>query len=105
MNYDAELRWSRPGDGRPLPIERLVEYPRNPRTNDGAVDRMCASIKEFGLKIPLLARISKVGWGQSSRRRWARAAIEIHTIPAAASGPNGFGLRLDSDDCALLEKP
>src|SRR5450759_1683015 len=38
------------------PIERLVEYPRNPRKNDSAVDRMCGSIKEFGFKIPVLAR-------------------------------------------------
>src|SRR6267154_734662 len=37
-------------------IERLVEYPRNPRKNDGAVDRMCGSIREFGFKIPVLAR-------------------------------------------------
>src|SRR2546430_17218103 len=38
------------------PIERLVEYPRNPRKNDSAVDRMCASIREFGFKIPCLVR-------------------------------------------------
>src|SRR5467141_2931567 len=37
-------------------IERLVEYPRNPRKNDSAVDRMCASIREFGFKIPCLVR-------------------------------------------------
>ena len=37
-------------------IDRLVEYPRNPRKNDKAVDRMCASIREFGFKIPVLAR-------------------------------------------------
>src|ERR1700733_3414361 len=36
------------------PIERLVEYARNPRKNDAAVDRMCCSIKEFGFKIPCL---------------------------------------------------
>src|SRR6202451_706451 len=36
------------------PIERLVEYPRNPRKNDAAVDRMCGSIREFGFKIPCL---------------------------------------------------
>jgi hypothetical protein len=36
------------------PIERLVEYPRNPRKNDSAIDRMCASIREFGFKIPRL---------------------------------------------------
>src|ERR1700686_4403302 len=37
-------------------IERLREYPRNPRKNDGAVDRMCSSIREFGFKIPCLVR-------------------------------------------------
>src|ERR1700751_2858677 len=38
------------------PIQRLREYPRNPRKNDSAVDRVCASIREFGFKIPVLAR-------------------------------------------------
>ncbi len=38
------------------PIDKLVPYPRNPRKNDAAVDRMCGSIREFGFKIPVLAR-------------------------------------------------
>src|SRR5689334_16589737 len=38
------------------PIDRLVFYVRNPRKNDAAVDRMCGSIKEFGFKVPVLAR-------------------------------------------------
>jgi len=38
------------------PIERLVEYPRNPRKSDSAVDRMVASIRQFGFKIPCLVR-------------------------------------------------
>src|ERR1700689_2519268 len=38
------------------PIDRLVFYARNPRKNDAAVDRMCASIREFGFKIPCLVR-------------------------------------------------
>src|SRR5260221_3110753 len=38
------------------PIDRLVFYARNPRKNDSAVDRMCSSIREFGFKIPVLAR-------------------------------------------------
>ncbi|MFY9725066.1 MAG: DNA methyltransferase [Bryobacteraceae bacterium] len=38
------------------PIERLVFYARNPRKNDAAVDRMVASIREYGFKIPVLAR-------------------------------------------------
>jgi DNA modification methylase len=37
-------------------IDRFVLYARNPRKNDAAVDRMCASIREFGFKIPCLAR-------------------------------------------------
>ena len=38
------------------PIDKLVFYSRNPRKNDSAVDRMCGSIREFGFKIPVLAR-------------------------------------------------
>jgi ParB-like chromosome segregation protein Spo0J len=38
------------------PLDRLVFYARNPRKNDAAVDRMCGSIREFGFKIPVLAR-------------------------------------------------
>src|SRR5690242_20214246 len=38
------------------PIDKLVFYIRNPRKNDAAVDRMCGSIREFGFKIPVLAR-------------------------------------------------
>ena len=35
-------------------IASLVFYARHPRKNDAAVDRMCASIREFGFKIPCL---------------------------------------------------
>ncbi len=38
------------------PTERLVPYVRNPRKNDEAVDRMCAAIREFGFRIPIIAR-------------------------------------------------
>jgi hypothetical protein len=38
------------------PPSRIVEYARNPRKNDGAVDRMCASMREFGFKVPCLVR-------------------------------------------------
>src|SRR6516164_9569791 len=38
------------------PIDRLVFYAGNPRKNDAVVDRMCASIREYGFKIPVLAR-------------------------------------------------
>src|SRR5213595_2944473 len=38
------------------PIGKLDFYARNPRKNDSAVDRMCESIREFGFKVPVLAR-------------------------------------------------
>jgi ParB-like chromosome segregation protein Spo0J len=37
-------------------IDRLVPYAMNPRKNDAVVDRMCSSIREFGFKLPVLAR-------------------------------------------------
>jgi DNA modification methylase len=36
-------------------IQKLVFYAKNPRKNDAAVDRMVASIREYGFKIPVLA--------------------------------------------------
>ena len=38
------------------PIDKLIFYSHNPRKNDAAVDRMVASIREFGFKIPVLVR-------------------------------------------------
>jgi DNA methylase/ParB-like nuclease domain len=38
------------------PVDKLVAYLRNPRKNDEAVEKMAASIREFGFKIPMLAR-------------------------------------------------
>ena len=40
------------------PLDKLIPYARNPRKNDDAVTRMAASIREFGFKIPILARSS-----------------------------------------------
>ena len=44
------------------PIDKLVFYSRNPRKNDTVVDRMCSSIREFGFKIPVLARSDGEVW-------------------------------------------
>lgn len=38
------------------PVARLIPYARNPRKNDAAVDKMCAAIREFGFRIPVVAR-------------------------------------------------
>ena len=37
-------------------IDRLIPYARNPRKNDEQVDRMAGAIKEFGFRIPIVAR-------------------------------------------------
>ena len=39
-----------------LTLDRLVPYEKNSRKNDSALERMCASIKEFGFKISCLVR-------------------------------------------------
>lgn len=38
------------------PIDKLIPYARNPRKNDEQVDRMVSAIKEFGFRIPIVAR-------------------------------------------------
>jgi hypothetical protein len=37
------------------PVVKFVPYSRNPRKNDHAIERMAASIREFGFKTPILA--------------------------------------------------
>ncbi|WP_291998561.1 DNA modification methylase [Candidatus Accumulibacter sp. ACC012] len=38
------------------PVDRLLDYARNPRNNDHAVEQMAAVITEFGFRIPVVAR-------------------------------------------------
>jgi ParB-like chromosome segregation protein Spo0J len=38
------------------PLNRLVAYERNPRKNEQAVNRIVATIQQFGFKVPILAR-------------------------------------------------
>jgi DNA modification methylase len=37
-------------------INELIEYARNPRKNDAVVDKMVGCIKEFGFRIPIVAK-------------------------------------------------
>lgn len=39
-----------------IKTEELIEYARNPRKNDEVVDKMVACIKEFGFRIPIVAK-------------------------------------------------
>ncbi len=38
------------------PVDRLIPFARNPRKNDAVVARMCGAIKEFGFRIPIVAK-------------------------------------------------
>ena len=38
------------------PIDKPIEYARNPRKNDHAVDRVAAAIREFGFRVPVVAK-------------------------------------------------
>ena len=37
-------------------LDRLIPYARNPRRNDEVVDRMVGAIREFGFRIPIVAK-------------------------------------------------
>ena len=43
-------------------IDKLIPYVRKLRSNDSAVARMIAAIKEYGFKIPLLVRRREEGF-------------------------------------------
>jgi DNA modification methylase len=61
-------------------VDRLILYARNPRKNDAAVDRMCSSIREFGFKIPVLARSDGEVVDGHLRLKAARK-LEIPEVP------------------------
>src|SRR5947199_3235713 len=56
MQYDSLAVAPQPAEIQTWHIERLIFYARNPRKNDAAIDRMASSIREYGFKIPVLAR-------------------------------------------------
>ena len=57
---------TRPKLGKPIlsksvalqhwPLDRLIEYERNPRKNDHAVAQTAAAIAQFGFRVPILAK-------------------------------------------------
>ncbi len=65
------------------PIGRLVPYGRNPRKNDdpAVIAKMAGSIKEFGFRIPVLARSSDGLVVDGHLRLKAAAQLGIETIP------------------------
>ena len=62
------------------PIGRLVEYDRNPRKNDGVVERMAGAIVEFGFRIPIVARSDGLVVDGHLRLKAARL-LGLETVP------------------------
>ena len=61
-------------------IEDLTPYAKNPRKNDKAVDKVAASIREFGFKVPIV--IDKAGVVAAGHTR-LKAALKLgmDTVP------------------------
>lgn len=64
------------------PIERLAPYPTNPRKNDHAVERMADAIREFGFRIPVVAK-SDGEVVDGHLRLKAAVALGMKNIPVA----------------------
>lgn len=62
------------------PIDSVVEYARNPRKNDGAVQAVAASIKEFGWKSPIVIDKNNVVVAGHTRLKAARK-LGLTTVP------------------------
>lgn len=63
-----------------LIIEDLKEYENNPRHNDGAIDAVANSIKEFGFKVPIIIDKNNVIVAGHTRLKAARK-LGLETVP------------------------
>jgi len=62
------------------PLDRFIEYARNPRKNDHAVDRIAAAIREFGFRVPMLAKSDGLIVDGHLRLKAARN-LGLETVP------------------------
>ena len=63
-----------------IQIEELKEYENNPRRNDAAVEKVAASINEFGFKVPIVIDSDHVIVAGHTRVRAARM-LGLKTVP------------------------
>ena len=61
-------------------ITELKEYENNPRNNDGAVDAVAESIKQFGFKVPIIIDSDGVIIAGHTRRK-AAEKLGLETVP------------------------
>ncbi len=88
-------------------IDKLVPYERNPRKNDSAVDRMCASIVIPVLitpctsttegAVPFLKQVR--GWPLEDFRSWVKGALQVlRDLRRDFPGPGNLFWRTDAAD-------
>lgn len=61
-------------------IEELFDYENNPRNNDAAVEKVAASIQEFGFKVPIVIDKDNVIIAGHTRRK-AAERLGMQTVP------------------------
>ena len=61
-------------------VSDLIEYARNPRKNDHAVDKVAAAIREFGFRVPILAKSDKTVIDGHLRLKAAKK-LGLKTVP------------------------
>lgn len=65
-------------------IDELREYENNPRHNDGAVDAVAESIKEFGFKVPIVIDADGVIIAGHTRRK-AALKLGLEVVPCVVA--------------------
>lgn len=61
-------------------LTELIEYENNPRNNDGAVEAVAESIKQFGFKVPIIIDSEGVIVAGHTRKR-AAEHLGLKTVP------------------------
>lgn len=62
------------------PIDEIIPYANNPRNNDEAVDKVAASIAEFGFKVPVIVDKNNIIVAGHTRVRAAKK-LGLNTVP------------------------
>lgn len=63
-----------------LPLGELIPYENNPRKNDEAVEKVAASIREFGFKVPIIVDKENVIVAGHTRLK-AAEVLGLKTVP------------------------
>jgi hypothetical protein len=76
----TEAEAASPPEVEHWPLDRFIEYIRNPRKNDHAVDKAAAAIHEFGFRVPILAKSDGLIVDGHLRLKAAKK-LNLETVP------------------------